>query len=322
MMETIRRYKCLNKECGLEFEVQADFGTSNNALPAPIVCPAEYEEFACKGSSFAMVERGSHHCDYQEIKVQESAGALTRVGSVPRSILIKLTDDLVDKCNPGDEVVVVGSLHAEWQSGSALGHNLEIMVGMSMQAHSVRVVNVDEEVAGGSSLGLDAMSGSFGTASGNLRERFRREFDAFWSADVAKMHPIGTRDYILRAVCPKLYGMHAVKLGMLLALIGGASVANENEYVDLSEDKETESQAKQDTMDCNNPDAAGPVAFQIGGDNNDDSDQDLEAKPKRSKVETKQQINSNNQSGKAVRSRRRTQSHILLIGKKIAIWTL
>ena len=48
------------------------------------------------------------------MKVQESASALNRVGSVPRSILVKLTDDLVDVCNPGDEVVVVGELHAAW----------------------------------------------------------------------------------------------------------------------------------------------------------------------------------------------------------------
>lgn len=90
MMETTRSYRCLSKGCGHTFEVTADFGTTNNALPAPIICPAEDDDFACGGTSFAIVEGESHHCDYQEIKVQESAGALTRVGSVPRSILIKL----------------------------------------------------------------------------------------------------------------------------------------------------------------------------------------------------------------------------------------
>jgi len=55
--------------------------------------------------------------DYQEMKVQESVSGLERVGSIPRSILVKLTEDLVDGCHPGDEVVVVGSLHAEWLAG-------------------------------------------------------------------------------------------------------------------------------------------------------------------------------------------------------------
>ena len=119
------------------------------------------------------------------------------------------TDDLVDKCNPGDEVVVVGSLHAEWQSGTAgFAANLEIMVGMSMKAHSVRVVNLDDELGGAATSAMPdwkALSGSgsaFAATSGNLRERFRREFDVFWSQDEAKQRPIATRDYIVRAVCP------------------------------------------------------------------------------------------------------------------------
>jgi DNA helicase MCM9 len=320
MMETIRTYKCL--ECGNDFEVQADFGTTNNALPAPIVCPAEFDEYSCKGTNFKIVDRASHHCDYQEIKVQESAGALTRVGSVPRSILIKLTDDLVDKCNPGDEVVVVGSLHAEWQSGtSGFVDNLEIMVGMSVQAHSVRIVNVDEEMAGGgpSMSDLNAFSGSggLGSVSGNLRERFRREFDAFWNNEEAKQRPFATRDYILRAVCPKLFGMHAVKLGLLLALIGGASVSNDNEYADMSEDGERHLESEHLPIDDNDstpaPFEAGPVAFNFGGDIDDSDDQSKDNLKRKRDDQSGSKYKSNNQ-GKAVRSRRRVQSHILLIG--------
>ena len=131
MMETMRTYQCLGKGCGYKFAINADFGTTNNALPTPTICPrADYGE--CNSTSFTIVPNGSEHADYQEMKVQESTSALSHVGSVPRSILIKLSDDLVDKCNPGDEVVVVGSLHAEWQSNN-LGPNVEVMVGMSMR---------------------------------------------------------------------------------------------------------------------------------------------------------------------------------------------
>lgn len=109
MMEIVRTYKCLGRGCGHEFSVQADFGTTNNALPQPIVCPLSKMdcEEPCTSTSFAIVSSQSQHADYQEMKVQESASALNRVGSVPRSILIKLSHDLVDGCNPGDEVVVV-----------------------------------------------------------------------------------------------------------------------------------------------------------------------------------------------------------------------
>lgn len=319
MMETMRTYICLNKDCGHAFEVQADFGTSNNALPAPIVCPSQRDEFECNGTNFAIQEKESQHCDYQEIKVQESAGALSRVGSVPRSILIKLTNDLVDKCNPGDEVVVVGNLHAEWQSGGGggFGNNLEVMVGMSMEAHSVRVVNIDEEVAGGSSSNNvgNMLSGSaFGTTSGNLRERFRREFDAFWSEE-AKSHPIATRDFILRAVCPKLYGMHAVKLGLLLALIGGASIANQDDDVDLNEVFQREKEPDQGSkMNQDGTGLCGPMAFSIDGNNNDNASDDDSKKNTKTNSDESNKQNSRNQPHKVVRSRRRTQSHILLLG--------
>lgn len=311
MMETMRTYQCLGKGCGCKFSVNADFGTTNNALPAPTICPRA-DEGDCNSTSFAIVPNGSEHADYQEMKVQESTSALSRVGSVPRSILIKLSDDLVDTTNPGDEVVVVGSLHAEWQSNS-LGPSVEIMVGMSMRAHSVRVINIDEDVTGAADLGAMGGSGmkdaaaALAASSGNLREKFRREFDAFWNEPGAQRRPIATRDYILRAICPKLYGMHAVKLGMMLVLIGGASIPLGND-ADSTVDVEVEKQAEEEGSDNE-----APVAFNFGGsdDENDDGDDDgivvqTEKKKKKS--------TSNKSTGKAAKSRRRTQSHILLIG--------
>ncbi len=158
MMETTRYYTCLAKGCGHIFSCTADFGTSNNALALPIICPL-VEDGECNSTSFAVMPEMSTKVDYQEMKVQESVSGLERVGSIPRSILIKLTEDLVDRCHPGDEVVVVGSLHAEWLAGASSG-GVEVIVGMSMKAHSVRVINADSEHGGS--------SGNRGHRDGNI----------------------------------------------------------------------------------------------------------------------------------------------------------
>lgn len=336
MMETTRYYTCLAKGCGHVFSCTADFGTSNNALALPIICPL-VEDGECNSTSFAVMPEMSIKVDYQEMKVQESVSGLERVGSIPRSILVKLTEDLVDGCHPGDEVVVVGSLHAEWLAGTS-GGGVEVIVGMSMKAHSVRVVNADSEHGGGSGrvasndgniMDLNIMasagkSAALAASSGNLREKFQREFDAFWADAEAKRRPIATRDYILRAVCPKLYGMHAVKLGLLLVLIGGASMVSEDDDSDHGElefDEVANDQGPiggQGNKNDESENEAGPLAFKIGGDENDDDNiDDLNAK--RNEKRGNKSASSNNHrfnehNGKAVRSRRRTQSHILLIG--------
>ncbi len=95
----------------------------------------------------------------------------------------------------------MGSLHAQWHGQSGSVDGVEAMVGMCMRAHSVRVINAEEGFGGGggggggtggmADLTLAGMSGS-----GNLREKFRREFDAFWSSEKSRRRPFATRDYI------------------------------------------------------------------------------------------------------------------------------
>jgi len=331
MVETMRTYRCLEKGCGHRFAVNADFATSSNGIRNPGVCPRPDGE--CFSTNFARTPDGTYHADYQEMKVQESASAMFRRGNIPRSLTVKLCDDLVEKCTPGDEVVVVGSLNAEWPGNGGTG---EVLVGLSMKAHSVRVVNIDEEYTGGRTStmtdvavvggnnGTDAVT-SAASSSGNLREKFRREFDIFWSSPAAQQHPIGTRDYIARAVCPKLYGMQAVKLGLLLVLIGGASVADE---VPVEEDEEEEEeQQTQQTQETSeqvievDSDEEAPEAFKIGGDDDSDGDVGNDEPTKRDTeqsedmlLEVSKQTKPKNNKPRALKSRRRNQSHILLIG--------
>ena len=134
--------------------------------------------------------------------MQESVLALSRVGSVPRVMLIKLGDNLVDMCNPDDKVVVVGSLHALWLGQNSVGvDGVETMIGMCMRAHSISVVNAKEGLGGGGGAsGMTGQNMAGMSGSGNLREEFRREFDAFWSMETLRQWLFATRDYIAPAV--------------------------------------------------------------------------------------------------------------------------
>ncbi|KAL7549795.1 hypothetical protein ACHAWF_013052 [Thalassiosira exigua] len=321
MMETSRKYTCVGKDgCGTTFVVEADFGTANNALHMPPTCPSGESGGECRSTSFAIVPDGSERADYQEIKVQESASALMRAGSAPRSLLVKLGDDLVDRCRPGDEVVAVGELKAEWRDGGGgPGVGVEAPVGTCLRAHSVRVVNVDDEFGGGGAgaadLGGDVATAAVAAAagSGNLRERYRREFDAFWSGDGARRRPIAARDYVVRAMCPKLFGMHAVKLGLLLALIGGAAVSTEERAsAKVGDDGDDDGNGKmiQEEEDDHDSDEHAPVAFKVGDDDEDEDDEYAKRETKRAKVTSQ----NSNKGGKPIKSRRRIQSHILMIG--------
>jgi hypothetical protein len=103
-----------------------------------------------------------------------------------------------------------------------------------------------------------------------------------------------------------LYGMHAVKLGMMLVLIGGASIPLGSDAASTADgevDRQVDEQTEEDS------DNEAPVAFTFGGsdDDNDDGDGITMQKGKKKSKPSKS-------AGKTAKSRRRTQSHVLLIG--------
>jgi DNA helicase MCM9 len=129
--------------------------------------------------------------------------------------MVKLQHDLVDSCQPGDEVQLVGSLLAQWQQSAQPG--IECNVGMALDAHSIRVVQEN---------GSSAWKQSEDNTSSVETEKYKKEFDAYWADDRRKERPIAARDFICKAVCPKLYGLHIIKLGLLITLIGGVQASD------------------------------------------------------------------------------------------------
>jgi DNA helicase MCM9 len=298
MYESARTYRCSGKNCcGQTFVAYADLEQRNNALVAPDRCPLFNDDNErCKGNKLQPVENGSVHTDYQEIKIQEAASRIG-IGHIPRSLLVKLQHDLVDTCQPGDEVVIVGSLLAQWQQSPL--PDVECNVCMALRAHSIRVVQEK-----GSSAWKQADSSN---SVGDL-DKLKKEFDAYWDDLQHKSYPIAARDFICKAICPKLYGLSIIKLALLITLIGGVSsdvyTANKENGARIA-DVPDPSAAEQHESDHD-----GPEAFQI---------RQVISGSRSSKVanyaDDRTTVSSQRKRyQEAVQTRRRDQSHMLLVG--------
>ena len=292
MYESARTYKCTGKQgCSRTFVQYADLEQRINALVKPDRCPLFLEGGQrCKGTNLQLEKDGSVHTDYQEIKIQEAASKLG-VGHIPRSLMIKLQHDLVDKCQPGDEVVVVGNLLAQWQQQSAQP-GIECKVGTALSAHSIRVVQEN---------GSSAWKQSEANASVGELEKYKKEFDIFWADERRREYPIASRDFICRAVCPKLYGLHIIKLSLLITLIGGVSAsAYEKENRSASKSHSSLKYGEEDQEYVGAPEPFRVIQNESVGTDAMYCDRVSQQSWKR----------SNN----SVETRRRDMSHMLLIG--------
>jgi DNA helicase MCM9 len=188
--------------CGKTFLVQADLEQRYNILTEPDVCPGTLPDGErCPGNKFQVVAGGAVHTDYQEIKISADNNQM------PGSLLIKLQHDLVDQCQPGDEVAVVGILLAQWHQ-SYLLDDMDCNVSLAMTAHSVRVIAENGD-------SWKKQQQHVGEV-----EKYKQEFSEYWQEPGNMERPIAARDFITKAICPKLYGMQVVKLALLLTLIG------------------------------------------------------------------------------------------------------
>ncbi|XP_077443954.1 DNA helicase MCM9 isoform X1 [Stigmatopora argus] len=193
VLEYERDYMCT--KCRHVFVLQADFEQFYSFV-SPAVCP---NPDGCNSYKFSCLSGGSEPAackDYQEIKVQEQVQRLS-VGSIPRSMVVVLEDDLVDTCKSGDDVTVYGVMCQRWKpfyDGSRCD------VELVLKANNIEVNNQQ----GAASL---------------LIEDVQKEFGEFW--EHYKNDPIAGRNQILLSLCPQVYGMYVIKLAVAMVLAGG-----------------------------------------------------------------------------------------------------
>ncbi|POM73034.1 DNA replication licensing factor MCM9 [Phytophthora palmivora] len=209
-MEMEREYQCCNARCGHRFLVKSD-PEQGNVLEIPKVCPSDSTggtssggKKPCKSMQFMPLggADSSVVSDHQVIKIQEQASKLG-VGSIPRSILVVLEDDLVDSVKAGDQVVVVGILMRTWKP---CVRGVRCDLETTIKANSIRIKNAS-------------------TSQVFVTEELRAEFTQFWAKH--KRDPVRGRNEIVASICPKVYGLFIVKLAVALTVIGGVSYVDD-----------------------------------------------------------------------------------------------
>uniref|UniRef100_A0A3P9IT36 DNA helicase MCM9 n=1 Tax=Oryzias latipes TaxID=8090 RepID=A0A3P9IT36_ORYLA len=218
VLEYERDYMCT--KCRHVFKVHADFDQFYT-LSAPVSCP---NPAGCNSMKFSCLSEGSEPAacrDYQEIKIQEQVQRLS-VGSIPRSLVVILEDDLVDGCKSGDDVTIYGVMCLRWKP---LYDGTRCEVELVLRANNLEVNNQQ-------------------TAAAQLLTDAQKEFEEFWrtyehdpmagnrylarltlTSTCCSLNPStlfsAGRNQILLSLCPQVFGMYVVKLAVAMVLAGG-----------------------------------------------------------------------------------------------------
>eukprot|EP00957_Ditylum_brightwellii_P054879 4159836-Ditylum_brightwellii.AAC.1 len=215
--------------------------------------------------------------------------------------------------------------------------SLDCNVTTSMRAHSVRVVHADDHYATLSNSGggrqRDATKNGTGSAGYVTKDKYQREFDEFWSNPEAKRRPIAARNFIATSVCPKLYGMLVIKVALLITLIGGSSPSRQQESSsttcaeehDENDQHSVQCSNQQQQLsvygDCDNNDST-PEQFCLGSANEKAKHNENDKDPRKRNQSSREKGNISESTtyhpkkkqARTIQSKRRAQSHILLIG--------
>ena len=144
--------------------------------------------------------------DVQLIRLQE---ALHRSQfALPRSIVVRLTDDLCERVKTGDVVHVCGMVRRQW---GPLIPEQRVNVEPYLDAYHLDVV----------------ASSSASAAAINSPPIPVSEFQQYWAQSDAR--GLRSRNHIVNCIAPSLVGLFLPKLACLLALIGGVKKEDRGE---------------------------------------------------------------------------------------------
>ena len=207
------RFSCF--KCGEE----QTLSFSDFKYQVPRSCPTP----KCRGRTFEPLYDSAETVDWQRIRLQEIQDRddhTREEGRMPRTLDVELcTADLIDKCIPGDIVVVNGIVRVlllEEGGGGSSSRAANSLYKLYVEANSI---------TNSSRKGEDLMMAKLEMSQVQL---LIREI----------LNHANTFELLVKSSVPSIFGHELVKTGMLLALFGGASKkrTNDNEKVSVRPD--------------------------------------------------------------------------------------
>lgn len=211
------------KKCGAKFNHHYYSGRYN----IPHQCAGQSQQGRkCKSKSFDLIRNTARYVDFQQLKLQEdsSGGGALAAGRTPRQLDLEVTQDLVDVCQTGDFVKVVGIIHAmntSLKSGLS-GKRVQETSTFSLYMIANSIVNTTVEFYGAN------QTKDRNVGSANLNTFTNEQLERIVSISHADhmMGPLSVRmafpfDLLVRSICPMIIGHDLVKAGILLSLLGG-----------------------------------------------------------------------------------------------------
>ncbi len=159
-----------------------------------LTSPAACENPACRRTGqFTLVEEESEFINSQRIRVQEKPEELPP-GQLPRSIEVKLVEDLVDIARPGDRITITGIARTMRES---LLNRTSTTFELYMEANSIDVAGKESDI-------VQILP---------EEERAIREL-----AKDPRIH-----DKIIRSIAPSIYGYEYIKEAVMYLLFSGVA---------------------------------------------------------------------------------------------------
>jgi len=219
--------------------------------------PMQCEEGKCKSKTFEPKKETAVTVDFQRIKLQEIIEDETRwnaagseddsatgsggvvldtdggddrirskmafgEGRVPRTVNIELTDDLVDRCVPGDVIVVSGivkALNPESIEGRGSRNK-----GKGRETGLLLLLIEANAVENG---GRTTSTGQNDQGAGNEMDGGKSEvIETLTRSDLRAIYTVARdRDFafLVHSFCPTIFGNVDAKAGLLLGLLGGST---------------------------------------------------------------------------------------------------